>query len=61
MENKLFYSPEETSKILGICTTYVYREISLGNLERLKYGRRTLIPAASINSWTPTSQEEVEV
>ena len=57
METKLFYSPEEASKLLGICTTYVYREISLGNLKKLKHGRRTLIPAASITAWTPTSEE----
>ena len=35
----------------GLCKTTVYKIISQGELRRLKYGRRTLIPADEALRW----------
>jgi len=45
------YSIKETARITGMCRAYLYKEIKAGRLRILKCGRRTLVPASSIQQW----------
>lgn len=49
--SKLNYSVNETIALVGICRTKLYEEIGAGRLKIIKCGRRTLVPAASIQQW----------
>jgi len=45
----LAYSINDACKVLGIGRTYLYQLISEGRVRACKLGKRTLIPAASLN------------
>lgn len=45
------YSIQDTCTILGIGKTKLYEEINAGRIPAKKYGRKTLIPASSLDQW----------
>ncbi len=48
---RMLYSINETVQILGVQRTTVYELIGRGELETVKIGRRTLVPADSIEAF----------
>lgn len=49
--SQLQYSVKQTAELLNICRATVYNEIRAGRLHRRKFGKRTFIPAESIQQW----------
>lgn len=48
MEEKLVYTVDEASEILGICKPTLYQAIDRGEIPALRIGRRILIPVAAL-------------
>jgi excisionase family DNA binding protein len=41
----------EACRMVGIGRTRIFEEIAAGRIEARKYGRKTLIPVASLRAW----------
>jgi len=54
---RLLYPIDETTSLLGIERTTLYRLLRDGEVERVKIGRRTLIPADSIAQYVGRLRE----
>jgi excisionase family DNA binding protein len=48
---KFSFTIDEAAAATGLGKTRLYEEMHLGRLKAVKAGRRTLIPAASIDAW----------
>jgi excisionase family DNA binding protein len=58
MHTKFGFSPTEAAAALGVGRTLIFEAMREGKLERRKAGRRTIIPAASLEAFLaacPTS------
>ena len=51
MDQKLFYTVSETSRLLSIGRTKLYELIGSGEIPVRKLGKKTLISAADLNRW----------
>lgn len=50
-EIQKFYRPREAAKLLGCGLTKLYEALGRGELQAVKDGRSTLIPASSISRY----------
>jgi len=50
-QTKLAYSVDEARTVIGLGRTRLFEEINSGRLLAVKAGKRTLIPARSIEAW----------
>jgi excisionase family DNA binding protein len=48
---RVCYPIEDAMAAIGIGRTKIYQEIESGRLEVVKVGRKTLVPAKSIDAW----------
>jgi excisionase family DNA binding protein len=48
---RLAFSIDELAKSAGVGRTTLYEEIKAGRLQRVKCGKRTLIPVDEARSW----------
>lgn len=48
---KLAYSINETSEVLGVGRTKIYKEIAKGKLEARKIGKRTVVTSEGLNAY----------
>ena len=51
MEQKLFYSISETSRLLSVGKTKLYELIGSGEIPIRKVGKKSLIAAADLKRW----------
>jgi excisionase family DNA binding protein len=51
MDQKLFYSISETSRLLSVGKTKLYELIGSGEIPVRKLGKKTLIAAADLKRW----------
>lgn len=61
MNSKMFYTVDEVSSLTSICVTHIYNEIKEGRLQKIKFGRRTLISAEALENWTKQLQSAGKV
>lgn len=54
---QMAYDIKSTVALLSIGRTKLYEEIKSGRLKSIKVGRRTLIPAQSLNEWLVALQQ----
>ena len=48
---KLFYSPREVARMMGVSHTSVHNEINRGHIKSKRFGTRHLIPADEVKQW----------
>jgi excisionase family DNA binding protein len=48
---QLAYTIDEARKLMNVSISTIYREIKRGRIKVKKAGRKTLVPAESINTW----------
>lgn len=48
---RLSYTVDETSKVLGLGRVATYKAISEGVIPHIKIGKRILIPRAALDRW----------
>jgi excisionase family DNA binding protein len=51
---KLTYTMQEASAVLGIAKSTLYKALAAGKLSAIKLGSRTLIPADELRRWIAT-------
>jgi excisionase family DNA binding protein len=51
---KLTYTMQEASAVLGIAKSTLYKALAAGKLSAIKLGSRTLIPADELRQWIAT-------
>ena len=57
---RVLHSVEEAASILSVGRTSLYALIDSGDLERVKIGRRSLVPADSIAAYVERLRDSVD-
>lgn len=60
MQQKLFYSVEESAQIIGISKSVIYKLVKGGNFPNIKMGKRIMIPVAVIQKLSEYSFDSEE-